>query len=201
MPIVELRATAKHFGIAIPRNVKTKDGIAELIRNTLHENPALLKGPQIEETIDWANVQQLCGMLCTYAEIAAFFNITVERLSRLCYEEFGMNWTDYYAKYSSNGKISLRRAQMQSAVGAKAVYDVNGNRVREEIKPAVAMQIFLGKTILGQIEPREKRDDAAGVPLTMEDLVDYLSENRPSDDILTNPKLAKSKREASKGDG
>ena len=96
---------------------------------------------------------------------------------------------------------SLQSAQMQSAVGAKAVYDVNGNRVREEVKPAVAMQIFLGKTILGQIEPRERRDDNTGSPLTMEDLVDYLSENRPSDDVLTNPKLAKAKREAAKGDG
>lgn len=201
MSAIELRGVAKHFGIAIPRTVKTKEAIADLIRNTFHENPSLLKSPIIEESIDWKNVEQLCGMLCTYSEIAAFFHITVERIARLCYEEFGIQWSDFYAKYSSNGKISLRRAQMQSAVGAKAVYDVNGNRVREEVKPAVAMQIFLGKTILGQIEPREKRDDQSGTSLTMEDLVEYMSETKTSEDILTNPSTAKAKRSAYKGNG
>lgn len=76
---------------------------------------------------------KLCGMQCTEKEICDFFETTDKTLSKWCRENFdGAVFSEVYKKYSTDGKISLRRYQLKLA----------------ERSPAMA--IFLGKQYLGQ---------------------------------------------------
>ena len=87
--------------------------------------------PRIE--IDENNFKKLCAIQCTLEEIASFFDCSVDTVERWCERTFGMGFAESYKKYSQNGKISLRRWQIQAAK--------KGN---------VSMLIWLGRQWLGQ---------------------------------------------------
>jgi len=87
--------------------------------------------PKIDIRMD--DLEKLCALQATEEEIAQFFNCSVDTICRRCQEVFGMTFAEYYAQKKGQGRISLRRAQWQTAQ--------KGN---------VTMQIWLGKQYLGQ---------------------------------------------------
>ena len=88
--------------------------------------------------IDTDNFKKLCGMQCTLAEIAGFFDCSEDTVERWCKRELKTSFADAFKKYSVSGKISLRRAQFRLA------------------ERNAAMAIFLGKNYLGQTDKTEQ---------------------------------------------
>lgn len=84
--------------------------------------------PPIE--LDPEAVGKLAALLCTMEEIAGHFNCSVDMLER--------NFSEVIKRGRERGKESLRRLQWKSAM--------EGN---------VSMQIWLGKQILKQREPKD----------------------------------------------
>ena len=76
--------------------------------------------------------EEMCKLQCTENEICAILGIGVDKLLRWCLEEYNDTFTNVYKKYSENGKMSLRRAQMRLA------------------QTNASMAIWLGKNMLGQ---------------------------------------------------
>lgn len=89
--------------------------------------------PQIQ--INKSEFEELCKMQCTLDEIAGFFKCSPDTIQRFCEREYGETFANTHIKYAQAGKISLRRAQLKSALG--------GN---------VTMQIWLGRQLLGQTD-------------------------------------------------
>lgn len=83
--------------------------------------------------IDIDQLDKLCAIHCTTKEIADFFNVSHDSIERFIKNKFGMTFGEYRDQKSSNGKISLRRAQYRAAM--------EGN---------VQMLIWLGGQWLGQ---------------------------------------------------
>lgn len=91
--------------------------------------------PKIE--IDQKQFESLCGLQCTLAEIASFFQCSEDTVERWCKRAYELTFADAYKKHSAKGKMSLRRAQFRLA------------------ETNATMAIFLGKQYLGQ------RDDGS----------------------------------------
>jgi len=89
--------------------------------------------------IDLELVKKLCSMQCTAEEIASFLNVDADTLDARLKDAGYANFSEYYKKNSSGGKISLRRSQWKSST--------DGN---------VTMQIWLGKQYLGQKDQPEQ---------------------------------------------
>lgn len=89
--------------------------------------------------INWLEVEKLCQLQCTQEEIAWFCDVSLDTIERHCLIEFEATFAEYYKQKKGVGKIALRKAQWQSAIG--------GN---------VTMQIWLGKQLIGQTEPRDQ---------------------------------------------
>jgi len=85
--------------------------------------------------IDWTEFDKLCALQCTLTEIAAWFNCTEDTIENACKRDRKQRFSDYHKTKAANGKMSLRRLQWKSAQ--------DGN---------VAMQIWLGKQMLGQTD-------------------------------------------------
>ncbi len=96
--------------------------------------------------IKWDEVDKLCAIFATKQEIADFFGLTPYEFDCRLLEEKGMQFSDYFTIKSARGKLSLRRAQMQAALG--------GN---------VTMQRFLGIQHLGQSD--NPIDQEGNIPL------------------------------------
>ncbi len=84
--------------------------------------------------IDKKAFEQLCGMLCTKKEICAVLGITDKTLDSWCKRTYGQTYMETYEQKSANGKIRLRRYQLQLA------------------ERNAAMAIWLGKQWLGQTD-------------------------------------------------
>ena len=92
--------------------------------------------------IDWDEFDKLCHMFCTKREIAHWFDCSEDTIERAVKREKKREFAAYYEQKSDGGRIALRRAQLQTALG--------GN---------VTMQIFLGKQKLGQIDEKIVKSD------------------------------------------
>lgn len=92
--------------------------------------------PKIE--IDEGNFKKMCGLQCTLAEIASFFDCSEDTIERWCRRELDLSFADAFKKYSGAGKMSLRRMQFKLA------------------EKSAAMAIFLGKQYLGQTDKVEQ---------------------------------------------
>ena len=88
-----------------------------------------------QKEINKEQFEELCKMLCTILEMAGFFKCNKDTIDAWCKRIYGQTFSEVYLKYSQEGKISLRRAQLKSALG--------GN---------VTMQIWLGRQLLGQTD-------------------------------------------------
>ncbi len=96
------------------------------------------KNGQHGATINIEQFKSLCGMLCTEKEICDFFSCSHDTLNRWCHDNFGMTFGDAWSKFTSFGKISLRRYQFKQA----------------ETNPTMA--IWLGKQYLGQTDDEKE---------------------------------------------
>jgi hypothetical protein len=104
--------------------------------------------------IDWANVEKLCGLQCTEVEISNFLGISVDTLARACQREYRTSFAEYFAQKRGLGKVSLRRAQWQTAQG--------GNP---------ALLIWLGKQYLDQKDKNvQEISGPGGKPIETRDL-------------------------------
>ena len=92
--------------------------------------------PRIE--IDWSDVEKLCALQATEEEVAQFLGCSVDTLARRCQEDHDLSFAEYFAQKRGMGKVSLRRAQWQTAQKGNAT-----------------MQIWLGKQYLGQKDKSE----------------------------------------------
>ena len=98
-----------------------------------------------KKEIDKDQFQKLCGIQCTLAEIAGFFDCSEDTIERWCKETYKQNFAEAFKIYSASGKISLRRMQFKLA------------------EKSAAMAIFLGKNYLNQKDILEEvnNDDIA----------------------------------------
>lgn len=76
--------------------------------------------------------EEMCKVQCTENEICAILGIGIDKLLSWCQETYNDTFSNVYKKYSENGKMSLRRAQMRLA------------------QTNASMAIWLGKNMLGQ---------------------------------------------------
>lgn len=93
--------------------------------------------------IDQKQFEGLCKIMCTKEEIAGWFGCSEDTVERWCKRTYGGNFAVIYKKYSANGRISLRRAQLKLA------------------EKNAAMAIFLGKQYLGQRDSFDVVDTTA----------------------------------------
>lgn len=85
--------------------------------------------------IDYDNLAELCKLQCTLEEVAGFFHCSPDTINNWCHREHDCTFSEIYKKESQEGKISLRRAQIKTAMKGNAT-----------------MLIWLGKQYLGQKE-------------------------------------------------
>jgi hypothetical protein len=95
------------------------------------------------KVVDQEAIKKLAQLHCTYDEIAEFLGVSTKTLQR--------NYVHHIKKGREMGKISLRRAQFEKAVG--------GN---------VAMMIWLGKQHLDQRDKIEQTTYNEPLPLIIE---------------------------------
>ena len=117
--------------------------------------------------IDLVELEKLCAMQCTEEEIAAWFGLARETISRKKTKNhaFAILMARVYAK----GRISVRRAQMR-------ILESDG-------RGAGTMAVWLGKQLLGQ------RDDR--MPVTDTDLPAPVIEVTNAPIIPTEPGIPK----------
>jgi len=96
-----------------------------------------------KKPIDWDQFDKLCMLQCTKVEIAAFFSMSDDTLSRRVKEEFNCTFAERYAEKKQAGFASIRRKQFEVAMA--------GN---------VAMLIWLGKNWLHQSDKIEQTVNA-----------------------------------------
>ena len=107
--------------------------------------------------IDRKQFESLCGLQCTKEEICDFFELTDKTLDRWCRETYESSFSDVFKQKRGLGKISLRRAQYETA-----------------LKGNTSLLIWLGKQYLGQTEnvivgiDKPKQDDALTAALKEE---------------------------------
>lgn len=85
--------------------------------------------------IDYDQLAELCKLQCTLEEVAGFFHCDMDTINNWCKRNYDCTFSEIYKKESQEGKISLRRAQIKTAM--------KGNPT---------MQVWLGKQYLGQKE-------------------------------------------------
>ena len=69
--------------------------------------------PQKKITIE--EFEKLCGLHCTQEEIAAWFECSIDTITRWCKRIYGKTFAELYNIYKAKGKISLRRLQLKHA--------------------------------------------------------------------------------------
>ena len=95
-----------------------------------------MKTGRPRKNIDKTLFEDLCRIHCTEEEILGVLHVSDKTLVSWCKREYGSTFSDTYKKYSAEGKMSLRRWQIQAAKAG-----------------SVPMLIWLGKQWLGQSEP------------------------------------------------
>lgn len=91
--------------------------------------------------IDLEEAKKLCQIWCTQNEMCAIFGVHETTLNTKLREAGYDGFSGFFAKYSADGNISLRRAQKIAAIEDRSV----------------PMMIWLGKQRLGQTDKVEER--------------------------------------------
>ena len=81
--------------------------------------------------------ENLCAIMCTEEEICGILKTTDKTLNGWLKRTYNMNFSEAFKRFSSRGKINLRRWQFNMA------------------KKNASMAIFLGKVYLGQKDQQE----------------------------------------------
>lgn len=105
------------------------------------------KAGRPRKEIDFDNLENLCKIQCTLAEVAGFFGLSEDTVKRRVREHYNLTFEEAFRIYSAPGRISLRRWQFRMA----------------ENNPTMA--IWLGKNYLGQSDKVEQtiREDEQAV--------------------------------------
>lgn len=82
-------------------------------------------------------LEKLCEIQCSVEETSHFFQVDADTLNRIIKEEYGVTFSAFKERFSSYGKICLRRRQFQLS------------------KTNASMAIFLGKQYLNQRDERQ----------------------------------------------
>lgn len=96
---------------------------------------------QKQSKIDKELFEKMCHIQCTEVEICSILNICEDTLNSWCKNEYGMNFSETYKKYSAGGKMSLRRTMFKQA----------------ENNPTMA--IWLSKQYLGMKDSIEEKHE------------------------------------------
>jgi hypothetical protein len=101
--------------------------------------------------INWEEFDKLAAMQATLEEVSGWFGVSEDTIERACKREKNLSFADYWRQKAGKGRISLRRAQWQNALGGNAT-----------------LQIWLGKQHLGQRDrfPEEGDVDNPEAPKT-----------------------------------
>jgi len=67
------------------------------------------KGGRPKKPIDWKEAEKLCALQCSELEIADWFHVSVDTLSRRLKEEKSANFAEFFTLHRVQGKIALRR--------------------------------------------------------------------------------------------
>ncbi len=112
--------------------------------------------------VPWEEVQHFASIHATADEIAGALGIARKTLFVHCLEENGCALGEYLDRYASPRKIALRRLQFETANGgqvavAKTITHKDGSVEKQEtyLPPNPALQIWLGKQYLGQVDKVE----------------------------------------------
>lgn len=81
---------------------------------------------------EYKQFEALCAIQATGEEITYVMDIDRKTIDRLCNDRYGFGYSEAYKKFTSGGKMSLRRYQFELA------------------KRNASMAIWLGKQYLGQ---------------------------------------------------
>ena len=117
-----------------------------------------MPGGRPRATIEPKQLEALCQVGATDEEIAGHFAVSVRTIMRL---KKRVEYRDVFTRGRADSRISLRRAQRQTALAGNAT-----------------MQIWLGKQELGQVD-RVEHTGAQGGPIQIEQvraLLDNLSD-------------------------
>ena len=99
---------------------------------------------------DSAKVEALIGYSVAQVDIAAFIGMSHSTLLELYGHELDVG--------TAKSNARLAQACYAAALGTPAVYDANGRKVRDEVKPDLATLRFLCRVRLGWRETEPKRD-------------------------------------------
>jgi len=66
-------------------------------------------GGRPKRPINWAEAEKLCSLQCSELEIADWFHISVDTLSRRLKEEKNASFAEFFTLHRVQGKIALRR--------------------------------------------------------------------------------------------
>jgi hypothetical protein len=103
----------------------------------------MAKAGRPKTQIDWKEFDKLCALHCTQIEIAEWFGCTDETIQNIVKETWGEDFSAYFKRKASRGKMSLRRKQFEKAM-----------------EGSVPLLIWMGKQCLGQKDqPEETPND------------------------------------------
>ena len=94
-------------------------------------------GGRPKKPIDWKEAEKLCALQCSELEIADWFHISVDTLTRRLREEKQASFAEFFTLHRVQGKIALRR---------------NLFKLSERYPQAA---IFLAKNWLGMVDKTE----------------------------------------------
>lgn len=91
--------------------------------------------------------EELCSIMCTKLEIMRVMGMSEKELDEFCIEQYGYGLEEAYDTFTCTGKVSLRRAQIESAIKDKSV----------------PMMIFMGKNVLGQSDAGQQSQGSGSI--------------------------------------
>jgi hypothetical protein len=127
-------------------------------------------GGRPRKEIDFKQLEELCSIQCTEAEICSILDVDDKTLTLRIMETYGVSFSEYFAQKRGNGKTSLRRAQYLTAVGREPVLSEKGELLVPGTPPSPALLIWLGKNWLDQKDKSEiSGPDNGPIYLSVED--------------------------------
>jgi hypothetical protein len=107
------------------------------------------------KNLDQKLFEKYCKYGSTLEEVADYFEVDVNTVNAWCKRTYGTTFSEVYKKHASWINMSLRGAQIRSALGQEARTEIMPDGTRIEYKgfqPSIPMQIWLGKQRLGQVD-------------------------------------------------
>lgn len=120
--------------------------------------PAKGEGGRPPIELDETTFKELCKIQCTLVEIAAILKVSEPTLITWVKRTYNDTFLSVFKKFSSEGKMSLRRTMFRTAIGTPTRVDRDDKGksvIIEGIKPNPTIQIWLSKQHLGMTDKNE----------------------------------------------